>query len=97
MRAPPLAGIVEGDPSPPLARRSFLCASVLAAGGTGDADALRWAWYGIGEAYDEEGRYLTAFDFDGDGTTDLASWHDSYIATDGSYVASDTDFWYGLH
>lgn len=75
----------------------FLTAADLAAGGTGSADDLRWAWYEYGAPGDRVGYYMTAADFDQDGVSDLAASHEDCWWDDGSRALYDgTRFWYGV-
>ena len=71
-------------------------ASSLATGGTGDAETTRWGYYVAGGAEDSEGKYLSAADFDANGSVDLAAWHDTYLNEDGTVTHSATDLWFDL-
>lgn len=91
-----LAASSAPDDGTTAGRILFLTAADLAAGGTGDADALRWGWYEYGAPGDQVGYALTAADFDQDGVMDLAAFHGSFTADDGTRSYEGTWFWYGV-
>lgn len=91
---------IAGQPGAPTytepGRVDVVLASTLAAGGTLDPELDRWAVINGLADDDRVGIYLYPFDFDGDGTQDLAAYSYETFASDGTAQQNGTEIWFDV-